>query len=105
MIRALRTHPQSLVVANRSFLREGEIHRDDVTPEMWEKRLSFAFVRNPFERLVSAWKMFDERHGVSFSEVLEIALDPSVGHDMANGVIEKIKRHNDHKPSDSIAVT
>jgi hypothetical protein len=93
MTAALRAHPEALVVANRSFLFEQEIHREEVTQCMWEERFSFAFVRNPFDRLVSAWRMFHAKYGSSFEEVLQIAEDPDLGHRMGEGCVEEIKRH------------
>jgi chondroitin 4-sulfotransferase 11 len=93
MTAAIKGHPAALIVANRSFLLEREIHRDEVTMCMWEQSFSFAFIRNPFDRLVSAWCMFREKYGVSFEEVLDIALDHDLGHRAGAGRLEEIKRH------------
>ncbi|MEM8790931.1 MAG: sulfotransferase family 2 domain-containing protein [Pseudomonadota bacterium] len=67
----------------------------------WERLFSFAFVRNPFDRVVSAWKMFtqgvansdwqlpeDFDPNLTLRDVLELALDPAAefGHPRFNQV-------------------
>ncbi|MGI9519185.1 MAG: sulfotransferase family 2 domain-containing protein [Pirellulaceae bacterium] len=62
-------------------------------PESWSDAFSFAIVRNPFDRLVSAWKMFSEgvedtgwkvpldlKPGMSLAEFLDIVVDESIGY-------------------------
>ncbi len=66
-------------------------------PEPWRDAFSFAFVRNPFDRLISAWKMFSEgiedtgwkvpldlKPGMSLTEFLDIVVDESIGYSEPN---------------------
>ena len=61
-------------------------------PEHWQGHFTFSFVRNPFDRLISAWKMFsqgiedtgwkvplDLKPGMNLEEFLSIVTDDSVG--------------------------
>ncbi len=62
-------------------------------PDEWKSEFKFAFVRNPFDRLISAWRMFTSgmrRDGdrleppacdFSLREFLEIAMDESIPFD------------------------
>ena len=66
-------------------------HEGPVTgalPMDWKQHYAFAFVRNPYDRLVSAWKMFtqgiadtgwkvpkDLKVGIELGEFLEIVMD------------------------------
>lgn len=60
-------------------------------PQEWTQHFTFAFVRNPFDRLISAWKMFsdgiedtgwkvplDLEPGMSLKAFLEIVTDESI---------------------------
>lgn len=73
----------------------------DRLPDDWQSLFSFGFVRNPFDRVVSAWKMFCEGTvddawnlpegkalNLSLHEVLQLGLDPQAafGHPRYNGV-------------------
>ncbi len=62
-------------------------------PLAWQQHFVFAFVRNPFDRLVSAWKMFSEgiedtgwkvpldlTPGIGLAEFLGIVTDESIGY-------------------------
>ena len=76
-------------------------------PIAWQKHFAFCFVRNPFDRLVSAWKMFT--HGMSKSnweypsdgnpklslrEFLDIVIDESIPFDGARATFEEKIRHH-----------
>lgn len=65
-------------------------------PQAWQHCFKFAFVRNPFDRLISAWKMFttgmensrwqypeDGNPNLSLRQFLEIAMDDSIPFDTA----------------------
>ncbi len=84
----------------------------DALPEKWQSLFAFAFVRNPFDRVVSAWKMFTEgtvddawqlpeggRLTLTLEQVLEIGLDDSIafGHPRFNQVtpnsMTRLKNH------------
>ena len=87
-------NPKTGGQALRQLLLGGE-HEGPITgrlPEDWTPYFSFAFVRNPFDRLVSAWKMFtqgiedtgwkvpvDIERGMSLSDFLGIVTDESIG--------------------------
>ena len=64
-------------------------------PQQWQQEFSFGFVRNPFDRLVSAWKMFslgvedtgwrvplDLQPGMDLSTFIQIAFDESIAFGM-----------------------
>ena len=71
-------------------------HEGPVTgalPTDWKQHYAFAFVRNPYDRLVSAWKMFtqgiadtgwkvpkDLKAGIELGEFLEIVMDETIGY-------------------------
>lgn len=83
----------------------------DALPEGWEGLFKFAFVRNPFDRVVSAWKMFcdDPRDGawelekgildLTLEEVLQLGLDDNAafGHPWYNQItptpLIRLKNH------------
>ena len=63
-------------------------------PEEWMQYFRFAFVRNPYDRLISAWKMFtkgmeesvwkypeDGNPNLTLEHFLEIAMDESIPFD------------------------
>lgn len=60
----------------RRFAERGfaSVIREEVGPEVWERCFNFAFVRNPFDRAVSAWRYLDRPgeygHGMSFADFL-----------------------------------
>jgi hypothetical protein len=73
---------------------------DELPPE-WQALFRFGFVRNPFDRLVSAWKMFtqgtvdDAWHlpeggpvALTLGETIRLGMDPSApfGHPRYNGI-------------------
>ena len=64
-------------------------------PEEWMQYFRFAFVRNPYDRLISAWKMFtkgmeesvwkypeDGNPNLTLEHFLEIAMDESIPFDL-----------------------
>ncbi len=75
-------------------------------PESWMGEFKFAFVRNPFDRLVSAWKMFTEgvhnsdwrlpptaRPDMTLREFLDIVLDESIGFGPDRNYERRIRNH------------
>ena len=76
-------------------------------PPEWRGKFAFCFVRNPFDRLISAWKMFttgmertrwtypeDGDRTLSLSSFLDIVTDESAGNALARKTFnEKIRHH------------
>ncbi len=75
-------------------------------PESWKPCFKFAFVRNPYDRLISAWKMFrsgmeqtvwerpTDTCDISLREFLQISTDESIRYDGARATTaEKIRHH------------
>jgi Sulfotransferase family len=90
---------------------EGPWFGETLPPE-WESLFSFAFVRNPFDRLVSAWKMFtsgtadDAWHlpeggaiTLTLAETIRMGMDPAApfGHPRYNQLkptpLSRFKNH------------
>ncbi len=79
----------------------------ETIPEDWEQYFSFTFVRNPYDRIISAWKMFSNGMlnskwsynnqpplaGISLEDFLKIATDNSIDHNSRN-TIESVLRHH-----------
>ncbi len=76
-------------------------------PQEWKEYFAFAFVRNPFDRLISAWKMFSEgvshtqwqypedgRKGMSLQEFLGIVTDERIDFGPARKSFEQKIRHH-----------
>ncbi len=71
-------------------------------PEEWNGYFSFAFVRNPYDRLVSAWKMFtvgtenlkDDFPQLTLREFLDIVTDESIIFDERRKSYEERIRHH-----------
>lgn len=75
-------------------------------PAEWDPYFKFAFVRNPFDRLVSAFLMFkfgtkDEQSFVgpvtsawSFQDFVDIVLDESIRYDGGRQTVEEHARHH-----------
>lgn len=76
-------------------------------PEEWAHCYKFAFVRNPFDRLISAWKMFtdgmentkwkypaDAKPNISLENFLDIVRDESIPYDGLRTTFERKIRHH-----------
>ncbi len=76
-------------------------------PEEWAHCYKFAFVRNPFDRLISAWKMFadgmentkwkfptDAIPNITLLEFLDIVRDESIPYDGIRTTFERKIRHH-----------
>lgn len=82
-------------------------------PEDWNTRFKFAFVRNPYDRIVSAWKMFSEGmkssnwayngnndyKNISFYDFIRIATDSTIDHTKRHD-LKSILRHHTLPMSD-----
>ena len=54
-------------------------------PKRWEDKYAFAIVRNPYDRLISAWKMLtkgtdfiEHQSDISLHDFVDIAMDESI---------------------------
>jgi hypothetical protein len=80
-------------------IRKGPFEASDrhfEMPDKFAKFYKFAFVRNPFDRIVSAWYMFNEGERYSFAEFVKIAIDDSIDHRVGiSGITmeNKIRHH------------
>jgi len=70
-------------------------------PVEWEKYFKFAFIRNPYERIISVWQMFDGENQFSFADFLKIVIDDSIDYHEQSGPNyehpyskEKIRHHS-----------
>lgn len=88
-----------------SSIRHGLFHSDYEGPVMghipveWMSMIKVAFVRNPYDRVVSAWKMFSSMHGSalgcgdcsredSFNRFLDVVVDEDIPYDF--GGVDKV---------------
>ncbi len=77
-------------------------------PEEWDTLFKFCFVRNPYDRIVSTWKMFtsgmknskwkfqEENHlpNLTFEAFLEIATDESIDYRKRSNYKEILRHHS-----------
>ncbi len=76
-------------------------------PEEWSDLFKFGFVRNPFDRLISAWQMFaqgmentvwehpgQECQDISLGKFLDIAMDESIPYDGVRSTVPRKIRHH-----------
>lgn len=81
-------------IRNGFFKGEYEGPALGMIPEEWEPCFKFCFVRNPFDRLVSAWKMFtsgmsntkwefpgDAKPETGLRQFMDIVMDESIPYD------------------------
>ncbi len=88
-------NPKTGGQALRKVLLQGEFEGPLAgrLPDEWTRHFVFTFVRNPFDRLISAWKMFTEgiedtgwkvpldlQQGMSLADFLEVVTDESIGY-------------------------
>ena len=106
-------NPKTGGQALRQILLQGEFD-GPVTgplPVAWQSHFSFSFVRNPFDRLVSAWKMFtqgiedtgwrvprDVEPNMSLADFLEIVTDESIGYGESESRDGKMRIRNHTLP-------
>jgi len=75
-------------------------------PDAWQKHFKFAFVRDPYDRLISAWKMFSQgmdntvweqpaqHRGISLASFMDIVVDDSIGYGAKRETVEEKIRHH-----------
>ena len=75
-------------------------------PERWQRHFAFAFVRNPYHRLISAWKMFsqgmqntvweqpDDHRGIELAKFMDIVEDDSIAFGAKRRTAEEKIRHH-----------
>jgi len=76
-------------------------------PDDWQSYFKFAFVRHPYDRLISAWKMFTkgtmtrpglsaeiETRPLSLSEFIDIVTDDNIIYDERRSTYEERVRHH-----------
>lgn len=73
---------------------EGPVH--GCLPEAWAGLFKFAFVRHPFDRLLSAWRMFNQNKNrpKSLTEFCDIVTDEKIIYDERRSTeSERIRHH------------
>jgi len=94
-------------------IRKGVFNEDyegpvfEEIPKEWEKYFKFAFVRNPYDRMVSAWKMFTSGmqktqwvyndklplENISFLDFLKLATDDSIEYSSRKDIYSVLRHH------------
>lgn len=63
-------------------------------PKEWESYFKFAFVRNPYERFVSAYKMFKKnKSDMSIKEFYDITVNEKISYNDRETLKSKIRHH------------
>ena len=101
-------------IRNGIFKSEYTGPRFSTIPKEWDSLFTFTFVRNPYERIVSAWKMFTsgmessnwsynrnkDFKDISFYDFICIATDSSIDHTDRHD-LKSILRHHTLPMSDN----
>ena len=89
MVRIPKTGSTSIVRGIFGGVREGDVKHHGPIPLSWQQHYCFAFVRNPFERMVSAFFMFQSypvknaeertfRDHLSLHSLMDVIQDDSI---------------------------
>jgi hypothetical protein len=103
MVRIPKTGSTSIVKGILEGMQNAACTSFGVFPEEWRSLYSFAFVRNPFDRLVSAFLMFRGyfvatdaekkfRDKLSLGRIMDVVEDPKVS-PIGDGFFSKLKLH------------
>lgn len=95
MVRIHKTGTTSII--NGIFKNQQPVRRHKFVP-VWRRLFSFAFVRNPYDRLVSAYLMFRPQYKQNLNEELTIEgllniIQNSKIKANSNGFLSHVKRH------------
>ncbi|MBA4148289.1 MAG: sulfotransferase family 2 domain-containing protein [Verrucomicrobia bacterium] len=104
MVRIPKTGSTSVVKGLFGGMENADETRFGEFPEEWRHLYSFAFVRNPFDRLVSAFVMFqtyavatdaekDFQTGLTLDRIMDVIEAPDIAI-IGNGFFPKLKLHS-----------